>query len=136
MSGTGRSVATAAHPAQLPVHRIGLPGPARGVARSPVCLRAFRGLWGPHCSDTRIVGAAIAATWDWLCPRVDLQCLGLSRSLERFLPANHAGLLAGQLGATYFIPTLIVPLLLITHVLVFRILLQHQGESAVRESCH
>jgi len=30
------------------------------------------------------------------------------------------------MGATYFIPTLIVPLLLITHGLAFRILLQHQ----------
>jgi hypothetical protein len=42
--------------------------------------------------------------------------------------------LLGQLGATYFIPTLIVPLLLITHGLAFRILLQHQSESAMRES--
>ena len=42
------------------------------------------------------------------------------------------GSLPGQLGATYFIPTLLVPLLLITHGLVFRILLQHSrqpGES-------
>jgi hypothetical protein len=40
----------------------------------------------------------------------------------------------GQLGAAYFIPTLVVPLLLITHGLAFRILLQHQSESAIRES--
>jgi uncharacterized protein YbjT (DUF2867 family) len=50
-----------------------------------------------------------------------------------FYQANDAGLVAGQLGATYFIPTLVVPLLLITHGLVFRILLQHQSESAMRE---
>jgi len=31
----------------------------------------------------------------------------------------------GRMGAAYFIPTLVVPLLLITHGLVFRILLQH-----------
>jgi hypothetical protein len=42
--------------------------------------------------------------------------------------------MAGKLGATYFIPTLVVPLLLITHGLAFRILLQHQSESAMRES--
>jgi hypothetical protein len=54
--------------------------------------------------------------------------------LNAFYQANHAGLMAGQLGATYFIPTLIVPLLLITHGLAFRILLQHQSESAMRES--
>lgn len=54
--------------------------------------------------------------------------------LNAFYQANHAGLLAGQLGATYFIPTLVVPLLLITHGLAFRILLQHENESATNES--
>jgi hypothetical protein len=44
--------------------------------------------------------------------------------LNAFYQANGAGLSPGQLGATYFIPTAIVPLLLITHGLVFRILLQ------------
>jgi hypothetical protein len=41
--------------------------------------------------------------------------------------------LPGQLGATYFIPTVLVPLLLITHGLAFRILLQHGNEAVVRE---
>jgi hypothetical protein len=50
--------------------------------------------------------------------------------------ANHAGLTAGQLGSTYFIPTLIVPLLLITHGLAFRILLQHQPQPRMKESRH
>ena len=53
-----------------------------------------------------------------------------------FYQANHAGLMAGQLGATYFIPTFIVPLLLITHGLGFRILLQHQKVSVVQQSRH
>jgi hypothetical protein len=53
--------------------------------------------------------------------------------LNAFYQANRAGLLAGQLGATSFIPTLVVPLLLITHGLAFRILLQHGSESVVRE---
>jgi hypothetical protein len=44
--------------------------------------------------------------------------------LNAFYQANGTGLLAGQLGAAYFIPTAIVPLLLITHGLMFRILLQ------------
>lgn len=56
--------------------------------------------------------------------------------LNAFYQANHAGLLAGQLGAAYFLPTLIVPLLLIMHVLAFRILLQHQSEPAMQESQH
>jgi hypothetical protein len=54
--------------------------------------------------------------------------------LNAFYQANHDGLLAGQLGATYFIPTLVVPLLLITHGLAFWILLQHENESVTNES--
>ena len=54
---------------------------------------------------------------------------GFADLLNAFYQANRAGLLAGQLGATYFIPTVIVPLLLITHGLAFRILLQHEHES-------
>ena len=54
---------------------------------------------------------------------------GFADLLNAFYQANHAGLLAGQLGATYFIPTVIVPLLLITHGLAFRILLRREHES-------
>ena len=61
---------------------------------------------------------------------------GSADLLNAFYQANRAGLLPGQLGATYFIPTLVVPLLLITHGLAFRILLQHQSESAMQESRH
>src|SRR6202790_1820149 len=50
---------------------------------------------------------------------------GSADLVNAFYQANHAGLVAGQLGATYFIPALVVPLLLITHGLAFRILLQH-----------
>lgn len=59
---------------------------------------------------------------------------GLADLLNAFYQANSAGLLPGQLGAAYFIPTFVVPLLLITHGLAFRILLQHQNESVMRES--
>jgi hypothetical protein len=54
--------------------------------------------------------------------------------LNAFYQANAVGLIPGQLGAAYFLPTLVVPLLLITHALAFRILLQHQSESAMQES--
>jgi hypothetical protein len=37
------------------------------------------------------------------------------------------GIEPGQLGAAYFIPTVVVPLLLVTHVLVFRLLLKGDG---------
>jgi hypothetical protein len=61
---------------------------------------------------------------------------GTADLFNAFYQANHAGLMAGQLGATYFIPTFIVPLLLITHGLAFRILLQHRNVSGVQQSRH
>lgn len=42
------------------------------------------------------------------------------------------GLKPGQLGAAYFIPTVLVPLLLITHGLVFLLLLKRDGMTAAR----
>jgi len=62
---------------------------------------------------------------------------GAADLFNAFYQANHAGLMAGQLGATYFIPTLIVPLLLITHGLGLRILVQRENEpvtSKVRQT--
>jgi hypothetical protein len=71
-------------------------------------------------------GAGVAAAWIFnVWGSVDI--------FNAFYQANHAGLLAGQLGATFFLPTLIVPLLLITHVLGFRILLEHQTVPAVQQ---
>jgi len=61
---------------------------------------------------------------------------GTADLFNAFYQANHAGLMAGQLGATYFIPTFVVPLLVITHGLGFRVLLQHQNVSAVQQSRH
>ena len=61
---------------------------------------------------------------------------GSADLVNAFYQANASGLAAGQLGAAYVIPTLIVPLLFITHGLAFRILLQHGNEPAMRESRH
>jgi hypothetical protein len=58
---------------------------------------------------------------------------GFADLFDAFYQANSSGLRPGQLGATYFIPTLVVPLLLITHGLVFRILLRHQREPVLPE---
>jgi hypothetical protein len=44
--------------------------------------------------------------------------------LFAFFQGNHVGLEAGQQGAAYFITTVLVPLLLVTHFLVFRVLLK------------
>ena len=61
---------------------------------------------------------------------------GLADLVNSFYQGPHTGLLAGQLGAAYFIPTLFVPLLLTTHGVAFRILLVHQPEPAIAESGH
>jgi len=69
--------------------------------------------------------------------QADLAPTDLELVVNTHFHFDHAGgLLAGQLGAAYFIPTFVVPLLLITHGLIFRILLQHQNQSALRESRH
>lgn len=64
-------------------------------------------------------GAGIVIAWIF-------NLWGSADLLSAFYHARSAGLLPGQLGATYFIPTLVVPLLLITHGLAFRILLQQR----------
>jgi hypothetical protein len=56
---------------------------------------------------------------------------GSADLLDAFYQGNHTALIPGQLGATYFIPTVVVPLLLITHAIAFRILLQPRSEAAM-----
>ena len=58
---------------------------------------------------------------------------GTADLLNAFYQGNHAALQPGQLGATYFIPTFGVPLFLIVHGLMFRILLRRRSEAVVRE---
>ena len=48
---------------------------------------------------------------------------GSADLLFAFYQGNQSGLAPGQLGAAFFIVTVIVPLLLITHALAFRLLL-------------
>lgn len=69
----------------------------------------------------------VAATWIF-------NIWGFIDLINAFYQANHSGLLAGELGAAFFLPTLIVPLLFITHGLVFRILLQREPVRAMVES--
>ena len=54
---------------------------------------------------------------------------GSADLLNAFYQANHAAVLAGQFGATYFIPTVVVPLLLITHGVAFYLLLRPQPKT-------
>ena len=99
---TRRSVTAPANPAQLPLHRLGISGLRRRIARSAICLRAFRGLWGFHCGYTRVNFAAIAAGCGWRCNRMDLQSLGNSRSPECFLPGESRRAVGGAVGSHVF----------------------------------
>ena len=59
---------------------------------------------------------------------------GSADLLYAFYQGNQVGLEPGQLGAAYFIVTVLVPLLLITHGLVFWLLLQRDDPAASRDS--
>jgi len=59
---------------------------------------------------------------------------GSADLLYAFYEANRVGLDAGQLGAGYFIVTILVPLLLITHGLLFRLLLSRDVAAAELDS--
>jgi len=62
--------------------------------------------------------------------------LGTADLLNAFYQGNRTGLALapGLQGAAYFIPTFVVPLLLITHGLVFRLLLRRQQAAGSRIS--
>jgi len=53
--------------------------------------------------------------------------------LDAFYQANASGLAAGQFGAAFFIPTFVVPLLLVTHGLMFRILVSPGSTATFRQ---
>ena len=71
-------------------------------------------------------GAGVVMTWIF-------NVWGAADLLDAFYQGNHVALQPGQLGAAFFIPTFGVPLLLIVHGLVFRILLQRRSEAVARE---
>lgn len=71
-------------------------------------------------------GAGVVSAWIF-------NIWGFADLLNAFYQAFNAGLVPGQLGATYWIPTFFVPLLLIAHALVIRILLQPQSESVIQQ---
>lgn len=52
--------------------------------------------------------------------------------LNAFYQASAGGIMPGHLGATYFIPTVLVPLALITHGLMFRLLVRRLRPQVAR----
>ena len=76
-------------------------------------------------TESRGVSVVVASTFNlW----------GTADLVAAFYEANRSGLSPGQLGAAYFIPTLVVPILLITHGVMFRVLLQNPREAPRRET--
>ena len=80
------------------------------------------------------LGSRLGITVVWV-----FNIIGTVDLLNAYYQANRlgVGMRPGLQGAAYFIPTVLVPLLLVTHALVFRILLgthaavgRHAGESA------
>jgi hypothetical protein len=61
-------------------------------------------------------------------------CCGSADLFYAFSQGNRTGLghAPGLMGAAYFMPTILVPLLLITHGLVFRLLLTRDGAATGR----
>jgi len=72
-------------------------------------------------------GLGIALVWAF-------NLWGTADLLYAFYQGNRVGLEPGQLGAAYFVVTVLVPLLCITHGLVFRLLLQGDVVAAPRDS--
>jgi hypothetical protein len=59
---------------------------------------------------------------------------GSADLLYAFYRGNHVGLEPGQLGAAFYILTVLVPLLLITHAIVFLLLLQRSAVARQKAS--
>ncbi len=82
--------------------------------------------------DTCVV-ATIAAQCSWCWHRVDLQCLGFSRSRECVLPGQSCRAVGGAVGGGLLHSDFASAASLITHGLAFRIL-QHENESATTKA--
>jgi hypothetical protein len=129
LAGTAQPIASrrptpATHSAQLPVHWLGILG--AGVV-GPDLSSAFA---RPAAYGDLIAAVLALLALAGLHSRLGTVLVwvfnlwGGADLLYAFYQGNAVGLEPGQLGATYFIPTVVVPLLLITHWLVFRVLLQ------------
>jgi hypothetical protein len=129
--------------------------PRADALRPLLTLHAFRfmglaflipGVVSPNLPAGFAVAAAsgdlIAAVLAWLSLLLQssrwgialvwlLNLWGSADILNAFFQANRAGLQAGELGGAYFVPTVIVPLLLISHVVMFALLLQPQRATAI-----
>jgi hypothetical protein len=116
---------TAAPAARVPVRGIGLSRPWGSLAGLAGWIRA------PAYGDLAtsilallalaVLGSRPGTMLVWV-----FNIVGTVDLLNAFYQGNRlgVGITPGLQGAAYFIPTVLVPLLLVTHVLVFRILLR------------
>ena len=90
-----------------------------------------------------LITAGLALTGLFLLPRLSgfaftwaFNIVGSLDLIYAFVQGNRTsiGLAPGLQGAAYFIPTVLVPLLLITHGLVFRVLLRGDSSKHARPS--
>jgi hypothetical protein len=87
-----------------------------------------------RCRNSRLGGVRRAQEQVGNGPGVAIQRLGFSGPSLCVLSRQPAGLEPGQLGAGDFIVTVLVPLLLVTHGLVFWLLLR--GDTGTAEPIH
>jgi hypothetical protein len=74
-----------------------------------------------------IATIALAKHASWVVPAVWLfNVWGAADLLFAFYEGPHAGLQPGMLGAAFYLLTAIVPLLLTTHFLIFRLLMRQE----------
>ena len=118
-----RNLAAAAHVSFFPLRRLCVPCARRRVPR-------FAGSFRRRLAYGDIVAAALALlTLALLTGRLGIVAAwvfnlwGTADILHANYEGIYLGVQAGQLGAAYFLPTFIVPLFLITHGLMFWLLL-------------
>lgn len=116
---------------------IGLAVLVPGVVSPELSTTEFaRGLaYGDVAAATLALVALAALRTGWAVALVWIfNLFGTADLLNAFYQAASLSLPAapGLLGAAYFIPIFGVPLLLVTHVLVFRLLMRREGVAPVR----
>jgi len=116
---------------RFPIYRPRIPGEGCRCARIASRFRGASRIWRSHCCAAGLGCAGRSAQRGRHPVGLGIQSLGHCRSSLRLL-SRQCGLVLGMLQATYFIPSFIVPLLLITHVLVFLILIRRDSIAAAQ----
>jgi hypothetical protein len=133
VDGPGRSATRHRYAAQLPLLRARLYSSRRRRPESASrWLRHVRRLLRPGSRGARHPGASHGKdTSALLAVRRGVNLVGVVDLILDYYHATQVGLpaLAGQLGATYAIPIIYVPVLMITHVVAFYLVLRPQPKA-------